>query len=170
MSDENTLYRHYDANDVAIYYGISRDNGTRQSYHDLYSIWVPFSVRRTEEVFDSREGAVRAERAAIQQDEPIFNKMHNTAGQHERMIRYLVEHDRLDLLQLDERKPARSRDAREDEDIWEFIRSRPLCQDGVSRMYEGFSGGGYAMTDGQAYIQYKMRSVELGLAHRLGLT
>jgi hypothetical protein len=85
------LYRHYDADDRPIYYGISDDPEQRLTQHRGLSLWAGLSARCTEEWFPSREAADAAERAAVPCDEPLFNREYNTPGCEERLVRYLVE-------------------------------------------------------------------------------
>lgn len=99
MAEATTLYKHYDAEEVPIYYGISGQNEKRQSQHDPYSLWTEFSARCEVQGFASREEAKAAEEAAIEADRPIFNRAHNGADCIDRAVEYLAKKERYDLLQ-----------------------------------------------------------------------
>lgn len=91
------VYRHYDAEDRLLYIGISNDVVLRTRTHAVKSIWHAFAVRAEETWYDTRELALDAERLAIIAELPLFNDRHSVVPREEQ-VRYLVEHDRLDLL------------------------------------------------------------------------
>lgn len=91
------VYRHYDAEDRLLYIGITNDVDLRTRTHAVKSIWHAFAVRAEETWYDTRELALDAERLAIIAELPLFNDRHSMVPREEQ-VRYLVEHDRLDLL------------------------------------------------------------------------
>jgi hypothetical protein len=92
------LYKHYDAADVPIYYGISTDHEERQTSHRSFGEWMQFSARCEVEEFDTWHLAEAAERAAIREDVPIFNRRWAPGCPRERKFNYLVKVGRADLL------------------------------------------------------------------------
>ncbi|GGM27783.1 hypothetical protein GCM10011608_10740 [Micromonospora sonchi] len=93
------LYRWFDGDDTLLYIGITNDPHVRQSSHAKKSSWADFAVRGAIERFASREKAEAAEKAAIEAERPLFNHMHNdTPEARQRLVAYLVEHGRMDLL------------------------------------------------------------------------
>lgn len=160
MQEGTILYKHYDADDVPIYYGISDDNEIRQEYHGYYSMWHQFADHCVEEVHADRAGARRAERAAIAQDEPKFNKAHNTPGYEERLVRYLIDKGRLDLLQPREPKKGRGGSRFQSETL-AWIRSHPRTDDG-RYLFES-ANNVYAMTEQQALRHYTAQAIQNGL-------
>lgn len=72
------LYRHFDYNDTLLYVGISINPISRQYQHSNNSDWWGTNLSRTEyEWYDTNEGALYAEMAAIRKEKPIYNKRHN---------------------------------------------------------------------------------------------
>lgn len=67
------LYRHYDASGELLYVGCSHDALARFGQHRTYSAWAQSVVRIELEWFGSRVEALRAERAAIDAGEGIYN-------------------------------------------------------------------------------------------------
>ena len=93
------LYRWFDAANLLLYVGISDNLSDRAGNHFKRSSWMDFTARSTVERFPSREKALEAETSAIKAEHPIFNERHNkTPEARRRLVEYLVEHDRLDLL------------------------------------------------------------------------
>lgn len=93
------LYRYYDAEDVLLYVGITGDLVEREVEHIRDSTWMDFAARSTIERFPTRAETEDAERDAIRDEAPLFNIAHNnTPGLTRRLVDYLVEHDRRDLL------------------------------------------------------------------------
>jgi hypothetical protein len=72
---ECQLYRHYDAQGVLLYVGISHSAALRASQHKKESCWYYQSATMTIENFNSREKAAEAEIAAIKNERPMFNIM-----------------------------------------------------------------------------------------------
>ena len=71
------LYRHFDAQDILLYVGITESLGDRTNGgHARSSDWVQFAVRAEAEWYDSREAASRAEREAVQDEQPIYNRQY----------------------------------------------------------------------------------------------
>jgi hypothetical protein len=71
------LYRHFDAEGVLLYVGISIDVGRRTGDHAKHSAWFDRVARIDVETFDSRDAAIDAERRAIINECPLFNVHHN---------------------------------------------------------------------------------------------
>ncbi|MEV2239587.1 hypothetical protein [Micromonospora sp. NPDC049891] len=93
------LYFWYDATDVLLYIGITGDLATRQTSHAKRSSWAEFADHSKIRRFPSRAGAEAAEKAAIEAERPLFNVQHNdTPEARQRLVAYLVEHGRMDLL------------------------------------------------------------------------
>jgi predicted GIY-YIG superfamily endonuclease len=93
------LYRWYDSDDRLLYVGISSSLASRQANHFKGSTWASFAHRSTVTWFDLRADAERAERGAIVEESPLFNHVHNdTPEARQRLVAYLVEKNRLDLL------------------------------------------------------------------------
>lgn len=69
------LYRHFDADGVLLYVGISLSAVQRLSQHSA-SPWSDRIARVDVERFPSREAAERAEREAIQTERPKHNATH----------------------------------------------------------------------------------------------
>lgn len=69
----NTLYRHFDAANVLLYVGVTKDIETRNSQHRVNAPWWRQVVRTTEETFESRSEALTAELVAIATERPVHN-------------------------------------------------------------------------------------------------
>lgn len=96
---ETALYHWWDDADVLLYIGIADRIGNRTKDHAKGSSWMEFAARSTVERFPSRSIALTAEETAIKAEHPIFNKQHNdTPEAHRRLVEYLIQRDRLDLL------------------------------------------------------------------------
>lgn len=67
------LYRHFDADDILLYVGITWDLNQRNYLHSFNSVWYPFSARCEVEWLDNRSAAFEAERNAIHDEMPLFN-------------------------------------------------------------------------------------------------
>lgn len=67
------LYRHYDADNVLLYVGISSNPFARNRAHKGAE-WADRAVRFTGEWFDSRAEALAAERRAVREENPEFNR------------------------------------------------------------------------------------------------
>jgi hypothetical protein len=60
---------------------------------------MEFVARSSVERHPSRSAALAAETAAIKAEHPLFNFQHNnTPEARQRLIEYLIKHERLDLL------------------------------------------------------------------------
>jgi hypothetical protein len=153
MQEGTVLYKHFDADGRSIYYGISDANRERQKTHRYGSAWAQFSARYVEEVYASRALAEAAERAAIAADEPVFNRAHNTEGWQHRVVQYLVEKERYDLLD----RGACCLDVAGMR-VLAQIRARPVLDDGSGRRwYLSGSGPGMLLTDDQAFVHLAER-------------
>lgn len=71
----SALYRFFDADGRLLYVGISKDPDKRERAHALRSPWHPHAKSRTIEWHESREAALDAERAAIHEEAPLFNRL-----------------------------------------------------------------------------------------------
>lgn len=67
------LYRHFDADGTLLYVGIARDPDKRLALHGYTARWRDYSARCEIEWHETRQDALRAERAAIAAERPIFN-------------------------------------------------------------------------------------------------
>lgn len=85
------LYRHYDSDGVLLYVGITKDTEHRFKSHAAYAIWPQFAARHTGEWFGDRADAFAAEKAAIQEERPLFNKAGAGPNRDERVKQYLIE-------------------------------------------------------------------------------
>lgn len=93
------LYRWYDADDLLLYVGISGSLNARVTDHVKGSSWMDFAVRSTIERHPNREDASAAETEAIKTERPLFNATHNSTPEaRRRLVEYLLEHGRVDLL------------------------------------------------------------------------
>ncbi len=93
------LYRWYDDQDRLLYVGISDELSGRVIGHTKESSWMDFAARSTITRYPCREDGAEAEIEAIKTEQPLFNQVHNNApAARRRLVEYLVEHDRLDLL------------------------------------------------------------------------
>jgi predicted GIY-YIG superfamily endonuclease len=93
------LYYWFDAADRLLYVGISSSLAQRQAAHAKKSSWSEFAVRCSVARFPTREEAELAEKAAIEQERPLFNVQHNEGPEaRQRLVEYLLEHGRTDLL------------------------------------------------------------------------
>jgi predicted GIY-YIG superfamily endonuclease len=93
------LYRWYDADDRLLYVGVTVNLADRQNSHAKRSSWAVFAARSTVETFATRDLAEAAEAEAIEVERPLFNSVHNdTPEARQRLVVYLLEKDRLDLL------------------------------------------------------------------------
>ena len=71
----SALYRYFDESDRLLYVGISKTPEKRDREHSTLSEWHQFANRRTVEWHNSRDAALAAERAAIRDESPIFNRI-----------------------------------------------------------------------------------------------
>lgn len=77
MSEPTSLYRHFDADGILLYVGISLSWPKRTKDHVRGSRWFDAVVKVEIERFASRDEALAAERRAIQAERPVFNIVHN---------------------------------------------------------------------------------------------
>ena len=76
LKEKTGLYRHYDLNGVVLYIGISHTPLSRFKSHQIDKEWCYDSVRMDIEWFDTRSEALLAEKLAIINDQPLYNKTH----------------------------------------------------------------------------------------------
>lgn len=97
--DLSALYRYFDDEDLLLYAGISDELHDRVEAHIDASTWMCFAARSTIQRFPTRAEAAAAEIAAIKDERPLFNQMHNSTPEaQQRLVEYLVKRNRLDLL------------------------------------------------------------------------
>lgn len=95
------LYRYYDEQDIPLYIGIAGNVRRRQRSHISESAWMEFAARSTISRYSTRGEALKAEELAIQAERPLFNVNHNnTLRARLRLVEYLTEHERTDLIPL----------------------------------------------------------------------
>ncbi len=93
------LYRWRDKQRNLLYIGITFNPEHREVGHAANSLWWTFAARVQIEWFPSRGDAEAAEQQAIREEQPIFNRAHNTTpGSRERAVQYLTLRKRTDLL------------------------------------------------------------------------
>lgn len=68
------LYRCYDRDRHPLYIGISSNHATRLNDHRKHSVWWPLAEYIAVSVYRTAEAAKEAERAAIQSEQPQFNR------------------------------------------------------------------------------------------------
>ena len=89
--DSYALYRHFDAEDRLLYIGISGSLRIREGIHRSTSMWRSLLAYRTVESYETAAEVMKAERAAIVAEQPLFNVRHNTRGTEARLRAYLEE-------------------------------------------------------------------------------
>lgn len=72
-----TLYRHFDSTGKLLYIGISLNEFNRFKQHMVNSNWSTDTAYTHYERFNTREEALDAERLAIMDEKPVYNKIHN---------------------------------------------------------------------------------------------
>lgn len=77
MPSPTTLYRFFSIDDQLLYIGITKNGQTRWDQHTSSKEWWPLVDHVTTEHFPNRDAALDAEKAAIQNDGPLFNVVHN---------------------------------------------------------------------------------------------
>jgi predicted GIY-YIG superfamily endonuclease len=70
---KTALYRHFDADGALLYVGISLDALRRIQQHGSQSAWFPYVQRVEIAWFDSRNEALKAERMAVESENPRHN-------------------------------------------------------------------------------------------------
>lgn len=68
------LYRHFGAEGELLYVGISKSAAARLAQHHRTAHWFDGITNVTIEHFPSRQAALEAERRAIREERPLFNK------------------------------------------------------------------------------------------------
>lgn len=71
------LYHHFDAAGALLYVGISEIVVDRGKQHSVTAEWVRFVATTTAKWYPNRAEAEAAERAAIRNERPLFNRQHN---------------------------------------------------------------------------------------------
>ena len=97
-SGRTALYRHFDADDVLLYVGVTESLPSRDGQHAGGSVWHLFVARVDAIWLNTRAEALKAETAAIAAEVPIFNKKKAPVGRERRVEDYLTKRGRLDLL------------------------------------------------------------------------
>lgn len=92
------VYRHFDADGVLLYVGMSSRTESRRVRHLRDAAWPRFQATETVEWLANRALAEAAEEKAITEEEPIFNIRGAADGARERRLRYLAAHEAWDLL------------------------------------------------------------------------
>ena len=77
MSQQNVLYRFFDANDELLYVGISMTPWERFRQHRQDKSWWVDIRKTTMEPYPSRAAVMAAERTAIIEERPRYNVVHN---------------------------------------------------------------------------------------------
>lgn len=72
------LYRHFGADDLLLYVGISLSTVSRLAQHRTQSGWFHKIVKITIENFRTISEARFSEKSAIKKEKPIYNFMHNS--------------------------------------------------------------------------------------------
>ena len=73
MRLSNKVYRHYDANEILLYVGVSKDHLRRLSQHHDTARWYDQIAVVTVETFQNRQEAEEAEDRIIERELPIYN-------------------------------------------------------------------------------------------------
>lgn len=68
------LYRHFDDGGVLLYVGITNNPEARVALHAYHAEWLAYSARCDVEWHEDRPAALAAERAAIRDERPLFNR------------------------------------------------------------------------------------------------
>lgn len=77
MSDQTTLYRHFNTAGELLYIGISIDAFNRYKQHAKEKAWIGEITSTTYEPCETREIALLAEKLAIQREKPKYNIIFN---------------------------------------------------------------------------------------------
>jgi len=80
MTERTVVYRLYDAADVLLYVGSSKNPAQRWKQHRQLKSWWPQVARREVAWFDSRPDALFAERQAILAENPLHNSPNDPQG------------------------------------------------------------------------------------------
>jgi hypothetical protein len=73
MSEETTLYRYFDSDDVLLYVGITQRDGQRHREHAKNSDWFSLVKTHTITRYPNRQDALEAEAFAIATENPLYN-------------------------------------------------------------------------------------------------
>lgn len=76
MKKAHVLYRMFGHDGALLYVGITNSPKTRFSSHEAEKLWWESVANITLEHFNSREALVSAEKAAIETENPKFNRVH----------------------------------------------------------------------------------------------
>jgi hypothetical protein len=98
MEERTVLYRHLDAGDQLLYVGVSSSPERRDAEHVRSSVWAELVTWSTSNWFESTIEAETAEIVAIRTEEPIFNVAYGAPDRDHRVVAYLVEIGRPDLI------------------------------------------------------------------------
>lgn len=98
MSVQVHLYRHFDASGLLLYVGISLSVFKRLAQHRQVSPWFDLITKVTIETYTSREEALVAERKAVEQESPKFNKVYKLSELPKPMVNQHAEKSRQRLL------------------------------------------------------------------------
>lgn len=85
-TNKTALYRHFDADNQLLYIGVSISAVDRFEEHQIMSEWAFQSVRMDTQWFDSKEEALAAEKHAIKNEHPKFNKAHSKINRQKKLI------------------------------------------------------------------------------------
>jgi hypothetical protein len=85
------LYRHYNQTGDLIYAGVSLSPLRRNEKHVATAAWRQMLVKILIEPFITREEALAAERAAIREEFPTFNKVHNQRRHPAKELQHIEE-------------------------------------------------------------------------------
>src|SRR5262245_15349332 len=89
------LYRHFDAEGMLLYVGITSDPERRDRQHTRDSEWSRRVVTTTMERYSTRVAAFVAERSAIIAEYPIYNRMHHRRARELQVMLVRAELQRL---------------------------------------------------------------------------
>jgi hypothetical protein len=89
----HAVYRYYDADDVLLYVGISKQLAVRERTHIQNAVWMKYATRSAITRYPSKLEARRAEVSAIKNEHPVFNVAgNNTPEAQERRREYRRTH------------------------------------------------------------------------------
>ena len=90
MNNTTALYRHFNEHGILLYVGISSDHHLRFQSHLKAAEWKERITKVTIERFSTREEAHAAEIAAIENEEPLWNKHHQRKGSIGHTLKWLL--------------------------------------------------------------------------------
>ncbi len=92
---QTTLYRHFDSDENLLYVGISSRPWKRMVEHKV-SCWYDKIHNITLQHYESREEAIKAEREAITEENPIFNiQRYQTIKKQNEKEKQIIDNSRL---------------------------------------------------------------------------